>query len=67
MPRRKSTYLLLKFDFDFDAGRKFEGCKRLDGFLRRFDDINQSLVGSVLKLFAAVLIFMNSTAASTNV
>ena len=50
----------LSLDFDFNASRNLKICQSLYGLRCRSDDINESLVSSLFKLFTAVLILMNS-------
>ena len=52
--------MLLQLDFDFNTCGQLKGHKSLDGLLGRVHDVDEALVGAALKLFAAVLVLMNS-------
>lgn len=55
-PPRSLPAKLLDLDFHVDAGGQVQLHERIDGFVRRIDDVHQSLVGADLKLVARGLV-----------
>src|SRR6266852_718565 len=55
-PERIVSSSALELDLDIDAGRKIELHQRIDRLGRRINDVEQPLVGSHLKLLAALLV-----------
>src|SRR5262249_7349569 len=47
---------LLRLDLDVDACRQIELHERVEGLLRRLDDVEQALVGANLELLATLLV-----------
>ena len=56
----KLVWRVLQFDFDIHSCGKLDAHESLDSLLRGLYDVDKTLMCSVLELFAAVLIFMNS-------
>ena len=66
MPEGFRELLGHHLDVDINAGRHFQTLKSIYRLLRRSDDVDQSLVRSLLELLTAVLILMNSAKDGNN-
>ena len=65
-PVRYPKLLGHHLNVDVNTGRHFQTLKSIYCLLRRGDDVDQSLVSSLLELLTAVLILMNSTKDGNN-
>ena len=48
-----------ELDLDLNAGREFQTFERFHSFVGRSEDVDESLVGSHLKLLTAVLVLVD--------